>query len=297
MWFPSALAKSFSERRQAYPDGRRGPGRSRRRRARCVPRQCGRSAGSGWQSRCAPWGGARHAVAGLEGRLLRLVFLVLRRALDGSAARRVPARGGELERDALSQREQRLNQPLAEGRRPHDDRPVMVLQCAGDDLRGARRAIVHQRDDRQLWPRLARLVVELLGGPPCTAAGRNDLLLRVEEEIGDLDALIEQSAGVHPQVQDERLHALGLHRADLGLQLVGGRLGHGIERDVSDAAVEHRARRHRADMDLGPGEGILDRIGDAGPADGDRHLEPASPRSAFTASSFFQPRWTCRPLR
>src|SRR2546427_2662861 len=47
--------------------------------------------------------------------------LTLALALDGAPAGRVPARRGELERHLRRQRIQRLHEPLAERRRPHDD--------------------------------------------------------------------------------------------------------------------------------------------------------------------------------
>ena len=116
-------------------------------------------------------------VARLERGLRQLLLFALGRALDGAAARREPARGGELERHAFAQREERLHQPLAEGRRADHHRAVVVLERAGDDLRGAGGAFVHQHDDRQLGPGLARVVEELLGRAPRPAAGGDDLLL------------------------------------------------------------------------------------------------------------------------
>src|SRR3989475_11623854 len=57
--------------------------------------------------------------------LRQLVFLTLALALDGAPAGRVPARRGELERHLRRQRIQRLHEPLAERRRPHDDGPIV----------------------------------------------------------------------------------------------------------------------------------------------------------------------------
>ena len=193
-----------------------------------------------------------HRVAGLQRGLRHLLLLAVGRALDGAPARRVPARGRELERHAFAQREERLHQPLAEGGRADHHRAVVVLERAGDDLRGAGGALVDQHDDRQVGPRLARVVEELLGRAAGAAAGGDDLLLGIEEEVGDLDALVEQAARVVPQVEDERLHPLLLHRGDFLPQLAGGGLAHRVQRDVAGAAVEHRPRGDGADVDLGP---------------------------------------------
>ena len=102
-------------------------------------------------------------VAGFKGRLLRLILFAVRRPLDRPAARGEPAGRRELERHALAQREERLDQALAEGGRADHHRPVVVLERARDDLRGAGAALVHEHDDREVGPGLPRVVEELLG--------------------------------------------------------------------------------------------------------------------------------------
>ena len=76
--------------------------------------------------------------------------------------------------------------------------------------------------------------------PRARPAGRDDLLPGIEEQIGHLDALIEQTARVAPQIHDERLHPLALHGRDLLTQLLGRSLAHRIEGDVADPTIEHR---------------------------------------------------------
>ncbi len=86
------------------------------------------------------------------------------------------------------------------------------------------------------------------------------------------DALVQQAAGILPQIEDHRLHPLLLHRRDFLPKLRRRSLAHGIQRDVADTAVEHRARRNGLDVDLGADQGVLERVGDAGPPHRDRDL-------------------------
>src|SRR3990172_7303343 len=60
----------------------------------------------------------------------------------------VPGRG-EPEGRSVLQRDDRLNRPLAERRRPQQDRAPVVLERARDDLRRGGRTGVHQDDDRE----------------------------------------------------------------------------------------------------------------------------------------------------
>src|SRR5215216_3106288 len=86
------------------------------------------------------------------------------------------------------------------------------------------------------------------------------------------NALVEQPAGIEPEVENERLHALALHGADLGAQLLGRGLRHRGQRDVADTAIEQRAARHRAHVDLGADERVLEGIGHARAPHRDRDL-------------------------
>jgi hypothetical protein len=94
----------------------------------------------------------RGAVGSLGGRLRQLVFLILGDPLNRAPARRIPAGRGQLERHAVAEGEERLDQALAERGRPDDHGAVVVLQRTGDDLRGTRGAVVDEHDDGQLGP-------------------------------------------------------------------------------------------------------------------------------------------------
>ena len=73
--------------------------------------------------------------------------------LDRGAARRVVARGGDLQRGVGGELAHRLHRALAEGLRAHDGGALVVLQGAGDDLAGRGRAFVDQHHQRHLLQR------------------------------------------------------------------------------------------------------------------------------------------------
>src|SRR5512146_3488748 len=70
--------------------------------------------------------------------------------MDRPATRRIPLRRGHLELVAVGQRVDGLNEPLAERRRPEDQRAIVILERTGDDLRGRRRSAVDEHDERNL---------------------------------------------------------------------------------------------------------------------------------------------------
>src|SRR5687768_9344456 len=112
---------------------------------------------------------------------------------------------------------------------------MMVLKCPGDDLRGGSAAGIYQHDD---WPALcrvtgARMVAFDVALP--AASLRNDLAL-VEERVGEAHRLVEQPAGVRPEVEhiaERRSAKLLFDRRDRGKRRLRGRLVEAV--DVEDA--------------------------------------------------------------
>jgi hypothetical protein len=97
-----------------------------------------------------------------------------------------------------------------------------------------------------------------LGG---AAAGRHDLAL-LQERIGDRYRLIEQSARIVAQVDNEALElvaGLGGEVGDRFLEALGGLLVEGGDADKADG-VAFEARTHRAHLDARAGDGNLDRL-------------------------------------
>ena len=68
--------------------------------------------------------------------------------LDRAARRRVIARRGQAQRAVLAERHDGLHGALAERARADQRRALVILQRAGDDLRGRGRAAVDQHDQR-----------------------------------------------------------------------------------------------------------------------------------------------------
>jgi hypothetical protein len=91
---------------------------------------------------------AKHRVG--DDRLSRLgglILFVFCNPLDGPPARREPPCGGELQCDAFPQWKQGLNQPFAERGSADNHRPIVILESTGDDLCGARGAVIHKHND------------------------------------------------------------------------------------------------------------------------------------------------------
>src|SRR5881398_3225925 len=113
----------------------------------------------------------------------RLVVLALALALDGAPTGRVPASGRQLQGRLGRELPERLHQPLPERRRPDHHGAVVILERAGDDLRGARGPAVHQDDDGETGPWLGLGVPIRARGVGVTPSLRHDLLAGIEEQL------------------------------------------------------------------------------------------------------------------
>ncbi len=101
--------------------------------------------------------------------------------LDRAAARRVVARRGELDGRVVAERHDGLHRALAERLRAHDLRALVVLQRAGDDLGGGRRAAVHEDDHRNALHRLRQRLQHVVAAATARVilGSGVELLLRV----------------------------------------------------------------------------------------------------------------------
>ncbi len=133
--------------------------------------------------------------------------------LDGDVARGEVLGDGELERALVvgvpggrAELVEHLHRALAEGLLADDDRPVQVLQRAGDDLRGRGAPGVHQHRQRILVVSVVGVGALLLALPLAQRDGGDDGAL-AEEEVRDLDGLLEEPAGVAAQVEHQALQA------------------------------------------------------------------------------------------
>src|SRR5581483_6470917 len=147
----------------------------------------------------------------------------LTRLLDRPAVRRVPATGRELERVPAIEREQALHKALSERRRPDNERAVMVLQRADDDLGGGRRAAVNKNghgDGRR--ERMAHRPINLLRAGPLANAGQ--LRALGQEAVRDEERLIDRAAAVAPHVQHDTLSPSGNEPLETRLHFLRGGL-------------------------------------------------------------------------
>src|SRR5262249_11842135 len=90
---------------------------------------------------------------------------------------------------------------FAKGFCTEKDCPVVVLQCAGDDLTGRGRSTIDQHRDRKTGGDVARpsvVSLRILAAPP---AGRHDLTL-VEKRVRDRDRLIQQTARIVAKIEN-----------------------------------------------------------------------------------------------
>ena len=124
-------------------------------------------------------------------------------ALDEASGGGVVVVCGEGEAGVVGGVEDGLDEALAEGGLADDEGAVVVLQGAGDDLRGGGGVSVDQDDDGVLVGVgfSVGCTVDLVG-EGAAALGDDDLAL-LEELAGDIDGLVEQAAGVAAQVDDE----------------------------------------------------------------------------------------------
>src|SRR6266498_1521961 len=182
--------------------------------------------------------------------------------LDGAPGRGEVARGCQPQRPiAGAERNDGLHRPLAERARADDGRAPVILERTRHDFRGRGRAAVDQHDDRLVLGEVARARIEPLGFLGGAAARRYDLAL-LQERIGDRNRLVEQSARIVAQVDDEALElvaGLGGEVGDRFLEALGGLLVELGDADKADV-VAFEARAHRAHLNARAGDGDLDRL-------------------------------------
>jgi len=105
----------------------------------------------------------------------------------------------------------------------------MVLEGAGNDLRRAGTALVHQDHDAQVGEHLALTCAErlaLIDGP---SPGLHHHLARFQEQVRDGNPLVQGPPRIPPQVEDQLPNSLpeeGIHSLP---DLPRGGLGHRLE--------------------------------------------------------------------
>ena len=196
--------------------------------------------------------------------------------MQGPTQWRVPLPGGQLQLPALRQGNDGLHDALSERALTHHQRTVVVLKRSGQDLPRRRRIAINQDHqgpaaDAGRLPGVGR--VFMLAGTPARvpASGADDALSAIEEEVGQSERLVQVSAGVAAQVQDDpsRIRQDG----ERGVDLRGRVASHPIQMDVADTFV-HIVDRDRRDVNLVAFDGVWDRRGK--PLSLDRHVDHGS---------------------
>ena len=160
--------------------------------------------------------------------------------------------GRELERVAAVEVVDALDETLAEARLPDDERAVVILKRAGDDLGRRRGALVGQHDHRNRRSDRRRLGGVILLRT-LASLHRGDLLPLLQEHVGDLEALRENAARIAAQVDDDSARALRLELLDGGGDVLRGVLIELLQRDVADLVAERERVRNRRDVNLARG--------------------------------------------
>ena len=134
-----------------------------------------------------------------------------------------------------------LYESFAERAASDDRTPVVVLQRSGQNFAGGGAEFVDQHRQGQLLDR-AVSVAHFVRAVVAPVFGIDDQLVGRQEFVGDADCLVEETAGIAPQVEDQSLHTLCLEVVQGGDELVvrgDGELG---EFDVADAVGQHEGR-------------------------------------------------------
>ena len=186
--------------------------------------------------------------------------------LDGAPLGGVVASGGEFDGDLVVDRNDRLDGTLAESGAPHDHRPAVVLQSAGDDFGGGGGAFVDQHHQRRALEFVAGLGAKLHSRPLVPPLGVNDQAL-VEKSIRNRHRRLEHAARVVAQIEHQPFEAPPgfLFQTTKGPQhLLGrGRLKL-ADSQVTETRLEHPPL-HRSGLDHRPGDLEDQGFGRAGP--------------------------------
>jgi octaprenyl-diphosphate synthase len=129
----------------------------------------------------------------------------------------------EAERGAVLQRQNTLHRTLAERFVAQDVGAFQILQAASDNFRGAGAAQVNKHDDghpAQLVTATAGAVGRILGR--VASFRRHNQFASRQELLANVYGLFEQTAGVPPQIEDQRLHPLFLELLQRHFQVVTG---------------------------------------------------------------------------
>ena len=174
--------------------------------------------------------------------------------LNRHIARREILPDGEFERRFIGQFVEDLNAALAEARIADDEGSAVVFERSGDDFGSRGRRRIDEYDNRVIGlrralGRFARLRKRIVD------ADRRDDRARRKEIVGDHDGLIEKTAGIAAQIEDEPVNSTHFG-IELRKRLVDVALGialEALELDIGNFVFELFGFDAR-DADFGAGD-------------------------------------------
>ena len=143
-----------------------------------------------------------------------------------------------------------LHERLSERRFAHDIRAIVILQRTCDNLRGARAAPVRDHHDRhggELAVLSRAVILVRVGNAPARV---HDHPALGEELVGDFDGLIEGTAGIAANVEQEPAHAFARQIVQGALEVAVGVLAEILQLDVGRRRIDHECGRDRRDVHL-----------------------------------------------
>src|ERR1700674_1035912 len=190
-------------------------------------------------------------------------------ALDEPAAGRVIPGRGERQAGAVRQGKDGLHQSFSKAGFAYDESAVGVLDGAGHNLRSRCGPAVHQHHQRIIFALIAVPRVERLGGLRASAL-RDDHRSLLQEFVSHAYGLIEQPAGISPQVKDQAFEFA--ETRERVRYFTAGRCMEAMEVYVADAGSDLKCQVHRVARDLIADYAKLHGVFGAFAGDGDNDL-------------------------
>ena len=184
--------------------------------------------------------------------------------LDRTARRGIVTRRRQPQGRTVAVRYLALHEAFAERTASDDRTPVVILQRSGENLARRGASFVDQHHDLHIL-RLAFAVGVFAHLLVVTVFGIDDQLALVQELVGHGDRLVEKSARVAPQVEDQLRHTLGAQRGECPVELVERTAGKLSQLDVPYAVGDAESRFDTLDRNHAAHDIDLDQVGDTLP--------------------------------
>ena len=166
--------------------------------------------------------------------------------LNEAAARREHPSDRELYRvTGRDEEETRLHESLAEGALPKDERPIVILERAGERFGSAGAVAIDQHDQGQRTKMTVMLGDVLVTRVLLASLGSKHESTLGQELRGDFHRHVHNAPGIVAKIEDQAPGPLSLQRPDGIPQLVPGRRTEPAEPHIARDAVGHSGQRHR----------------------------------------------------